>query len=240
MKATRLPCHLMALFLVLAQPFVSSERAHAAEPAEPQEVLQAFLKADSVDKLLPLVADRDAIEEEIRAYYKNGVRKAIVAQDVECVSRGLIPGTRLEVCLYMVRAGRNRIPVSVEQTKAGYKVDWKSFTQFHDRSLEKFFDDSESAGGEFLVQLRRSHCFGNDIPDLGELICFRVQSPIAPFLHASVFVRKGSEEAKGMLEQFRWSQDYRPVVEMKWVKPAPGNGAARIELVRVVRSKWRG
>ena len=135
-------------------------------------------------------------------------------------------------------AQERKIPVSVEETKAGYKVDWSAFTQFYDADLERFLSNPGSEGGSFYVQLRRCHFFGDNITDIDDLHTFRVLSPIAPHADAHVFLRKTNPEAKAILERFRWSRGYRPVVELKWVTPSEGSDP-RIELERVVRHKWR-
>ena len=168
------------------------------------------------------------------------MRKPVIVQDVQLGSVGLIPGGDLEVNLFLLTIGRNLIPVSVEETKDGFKVDWPSFTQFYDRSLEEFFSDPNHGGGQFRVQLRRSHFFGTGIADIDSLLCLRVKSPIAPFEEAHVFIDKKSEAGKGMLKDFAWGNEYRPVVELKWITPPADGGSPRIELVKVVRPRWRG
>ena len=227
------------MLVVLA--LISSNAVLAGDKPGPKQVLEAFLKADSVDKLLPLVADREAVEPAIRDYYKDGGRKPVLAKEIRIGGGGEIPGgLGLEAHLFWVVVGGRLIPASVEETKAGFKVDWPSFTQFHDRSLEKFFGDPSMGSGQFRVQLRRSHFFGSGIPDLDRLQSFRVNSPIAPFEDAYVFVGKESKVGKAMLEDYGWDKDFRPVVELKWIRPPAGAGTPRIELVRIVRPKWRG
>lgn len=213
----------------------------AGDEPSPKQVLEAFLKADSVDKLLPLVADREAVEPAILDHYKDGKRKPVIAKEIRIGGRGEIPGgLGLEAHMFWVLVDGRLIPASVEETKAGFKVDWPSFTQFHERSLEKFLSDPAKGSGQFRVQLRRSHYFGSGIPDIDRLQSFRVLSPMAPFEDAHVFVDKESEVGKGMLEDYGWDKDYRPVVELKWVEAPAGGGTPWIELVRIVRPKWRG
>lgn len=238
---SRPPTSAVFLSLLVVLGLISSNAVLAGDKPGPKQVLEAFLKADSVEKLLPLVADREAVEPAIRDYYKDGKRKPVIAQEIRIGGGGEIPGgLGLEAHLFWVKVGGRLIPASVEETKTGFKVDWPSFTQFHDRSLEKFFSDPRKESGQFRVQLRRSHYFGTGIPDLDRLQSYRVNSPIAPFEDAYVFVDKESEVGKGMLEEYAWDRDYRPVVELKWVEPPAGGGAPRIELVRIVRPKWRG
>ena len=204
---------------------------------DPKRTLEAFLLAGSIDELLHYVADREIVEPEIRAYYKGGKRTPIATQEIQFEDTRLIPDTSLSACMYWVTSRRRRIPVSVEETEAGYRVDWAAFTQFHDAKLENFIRDPSSGSGGFYVQLRRSHYFGNDLPDGGKLQAFRVQSPIAPFAEAFVFLRKSNPEAGAILERYRWSKGYRPFVELNWVTPESGN--PRIELEQVVRHTWR-
>lgn len=201
--------------------------------------LEAFLQAKTVDELLKHVADREAVEPEIRAYYKERARKPVAAQGVKLANAGLIPGTKMEAHLYAVTVPRRQIMVSVEQTKAGFKVDWPTFTQFHEATLEKFIRKPGSPGGRFFVQLRRSHYFGSGIPDLDNLHPFRVQSPIPPFPESIVFLKKNNPTAEAIVEQYGWDKTYRPLVELKWVEPDNDASEPWIEVVGVVRKSWR-
>ena len=86
----------------------------------------------------------------------------VASQSITFDSSGLIPETNLTAYMYWVTSYRRQIPVSVEETAGGYRVDWSAFTQFHDAVLEKFLRNPKSEGGGFYVQLRRSHFFGNN------------------------------------------------------------------------------
>ncbi|MGI9239624.1 MAG: hypothetical protein ACR2RV_02420, partial [Verrucomicrobiales bacterium] len=181
--------------------------------------------------------DREEVEEEIRNYYPNGRRTPVAARGIDEAGRKQIPDTSFTAYMYWVTSNRRRIPVSVEQTAEGYRVDWAAFTQFHDAKFEKFMRDQASPPGGFYVQLRRSHFFGNTVPDLDDLQAFRAQSPIAPFPDTYIFLRKSNPESGAILERYRWSGDYRPFVELKWVTPE--SGEPRIELQRIIRHTWR-
>ena len=219
------------------QPIQLTEKEIQEIQRDPKRTLEAFLLSGTVDDLLNFVADREIVEADIRAHYPAGKRTPIASQSITFDSRGLIPDTNLAAYMYWVTSSRRQIPVSVEETAEGYKVDWSAFTQFHDAVLERFLRVPGSEGGGFYVQLRRSHYFGNDIADIDELHAFRVQSPIAPFPEAYVFLRKSNPKAKQILERYRWSTGYRPYVRLKWVTPA--GEAPRIEMEEIIRHTWR-
>ena len=204
---------------------------------DPRRTLEAFLLAGTPDDLLNFVTNRDEVEAEIRAYYQDGKRTPIATRGIEFDGSGLIPETTLSAYMYWVTSQRRRIPVSVEETAEGYRVDWAAFTQFHDAKLEKFMRDPASPSGGFYVQLRRSHFFGNNVPDIDDLQAFRVQSPIAPFPDTYVFLKDSNPEASAITERYRWGGNYRPFVELKWV--TPDEGEPRIELERIIRHTWR-
>ena len=204
---------------------------------DPKRTLEAFLLAGNVEDLLNFVADRETVEKDIRAYYKNGKRTPINAQEVSFDSSGVIDDTAMAVYLYRVTTSRKKLTVAVEETEGGYRVDWSAFTQFHDGLLEKFVRNPEAGSGNFYVILRRSHYFGNDVPDSDDLHVFRIQSPIPPYLSASVFLKRDNPNAKAILERYRWSTDYRPYVKLKWAKSEDGD--PRIELEEIIRHKWR-
>jgi len=206
--------------------------------AEARKALDAFLDATTLDELLPLVANRELVEPEIRANHKDGKREPIAVEKIEFENSGIIPGAGLRADMYWVTAGDRKIPVSIEETKDGFKVDWAAFKQFHDADLETFLEKPEDPGGKFYTSLRRSHYFGDDMPNIAELYAFRIKSPIAPHKEGYVFLRKDNPEAKEILEQYRWGKEYRPKVELQWVKPK--GGKPWIELTKIVSRSWRG
>jgi hypothetical protein len=136
-----MPSRSLAAMLLFSLTFISasdsSAQAEATVKDEPLRTLEAFLGAKTVDELLKHVADRKEVEAEIRNYYPGGKRKPINPARIDLGSEGVIPGGTMKAFIYLVTAAGRSIPVSVEQTRAGFKVEWSAFTQFHDAGLDK-------------------------------------------------------------------------------------------------------
>jgi len=215
-----------------------TEEERLAIIKDPRRTLDAFLLSGNIEELLMFVADREIVEPEIRAHYKGGSRTPIAHRSIDEDKSGIVPGTNKRAYMFWVTTSRRKIPVSVEETDEGYKVDWAAFTQFHDGTFENFIRKPNSPAGGYYVELRRSHIFGNSVPDQDELHVFRVRSPIAPYPEAYAFLRRDNPEAQSILERYPWGKEGRPFIELKWVKPG-GGAEQRIEIERIARHAWR-
>lgn len=132
----------------------------------------------------------------------------------------------------------NAIPVSIEDTKDGFLVDWCSFAEAKDQTLAKFYKEYRKEPGTFRVLVRRSHYFGDDIPERDTKECLEVIAPdtTGPF---PLWLDKSSVNytkyfAKG--ERARWDISSMMVLTLQWEKTS--KGAQYVRLRDVIADSW--
>lgn len=127
------------------------------------------------------------------------------------------------------------IPVMLEASPSGYRVDWLSFVEFKDRVLEKFFQGYQPGRARFHVGITRQHYFGDDVPDGGGKEAFRVSTaPPNPFL-TTVFLDKASALSHELREQIPWGAQVWAIVELEWAKVGTQQW---VELAAVPQLNW--
>lgn len=110
------------------------------------------------------------------------------------------------------------IPVMLEETKSGFKVDWLSFVEFKDRLLEKFFEGYQEGPARFHVGITRTHYFEDRVPNAENKDAFRISpAPPNPFL-TTVFVEKDSQLGRELKERIPWGAQVWAIVDLEWVK----------------------
>jgi len=110
------------------------------------------------------------------------------------------------------------IPVMLQGSPDGYKVDWISFIEFKDELLFKFLSKFQEVPGSFHVGISRSHYFEEDVPDRESKDCFRLQPPSAPY-EGYVFVPKDSPLSADLRNKISWETETSfVIVELQWRK----------------------
>ncbi|MEM0896437.1 MAG: hypothetical protein AAGJ79_06090, partial [Verrucomicrobiota bacterium] len=221
-------------------PVIDGDPEFLAISRDPMKTLNAFLKAETTEDRLLWIHKAEELAPELRAYYAKEGEVAIEAEAVDMTIAGTVPGTSLRTYVYNVTTSNapDGVPVSVEETDNGYRVDWKAFAQFHDRLFTTFVRINTTPKSDFRVILRRTHYFGPSIPNLGNYVAYRLVSPVDPDVEAYALIAKESELGIKIVEDFSWGRTYRPIVELEWrtdLAPFPV-----LTLSDIVARSWRG
>jgi hypothetical protein len=127
------------------------------------------------------------------------------------------------------------IPVMIQETKSGLKLDWIAFVEFKDNWLFKFVQAYHPTPGRFHVSVKRSHYFERDVPDLENKDCFLIQPPQEDF-EVAVFVDKKSPLAEMLRRELTWSTQYAYVLaEIQWREDGTNQW---VELTDVPQLNW--
>ncbi len=127
------------------------------------------------------------------------------------------------------------IPVMLEETPEGFKVDWLSFVEFKDRLLEKFFEGYQEGPARFHVGITRTHYFEDQVPNADNKDAFRLGSaPPNPYL-TSVFVEKDSQLGRDLKDRIPWGAQVWAIVDLEWVKLGSQQW---VQLVGVPQLNW--
>ncbi len=222
----------------------SAPRRTEATPTDPEEArareaVLRLVRADSVEAVIAEVANPDKVGGPLKNYHAS--RPPVPLRDVvlETQYRGEVPGSTNKAFIFSVINPEHPrgFPVSVEWGTDGYKADWESYIQWHDRLLAHFAETKPAGPLHFFVILRRTHYFNNDVAGSEGMLCFNVASAIPGDNGASAFVEKTSPVGRQLAEAYDWGKIYFPVVELEFVKDSAGNPYLRLN--RVVRPTWR-
>ncbi len=222
------------------------EPAHAPALAIPDEAkpaseaLMAFLSADTLEgkRQFILGADDPQINALVERYYGQADAVPIPITSIGLIRHDPNPevgGGMQSVFMVASPDWTYPIPVMVQETKSGYKLDWIAFIEFKDNWLFKFVQGYRENPGRFHVSIKRGHYFERDVPDLENKDCFIIQPPQEDF-EVSVFVPKNTPLAEKLRRDLSWSTQYAYVLaEIQW----RDDGVHQwIELTAVPQLNW--
>ena len=209
-----------------------------AKPAA--DALVEFLKAESLDAKTRFIlgATDPQIKALIDRYYGQAPAEPIEVTNLTYIRHDPNPevGGGMQ-CVFSVASKEwtYPIPVMLQQTKDGFKLDWISFIEFKDNWLEKFVQSFRPNPGRFHVGIKRTHYFERDVPDLDGKDCFIIQPPSGHF-EVAVFVPKNTPLAEMLKRELTWStQQAYVLAEIQWREDGTNQW---IELTAVPQLNW--
>lgn len=215
----------------------------SAIPSEDQpfaQALMSFFQASTLeDKLRYILFLEDPeIAALARNYYSMHPPKAVEITRISHIRSDPNPevgGGRQAVFSVVSPSWNGDIPVMVQDTSSGFKLDWVAFIEFKDHFLHTFSSAYRPTAGHFHVGISRSHYFRSDVPDLENKHCFEVSAPHLPET-IPVFVPKDSPIADALTRIITWdTQVVYVIADLQWRRE--GN-AEWIELIGVPQMNW--
>lgn len=202
------------------------------------DALQKFFQAKTWQERLPLVQVPGAMQPIMEKYYANNPDGALYPSNIQLIRYDKAPETGPPHCVFQVAGGglKQPLPIMVEITDDGWKVDWLTFTEFKDELLQKFLEAPQPEPARFHVLMRRAHYFDDDVPSLDKKTCFQVMPPM-PGFNGDVFAQKGSSIARELDKQLGWEvSQAAAVVELQWRNE---DRRQWVELTNLVQLNWR-
>ncbi len=207
----------------------------------PRAALEAFLAARDWRERLTLSQNPAAVGPAMEAYYGDHKDGPVAASHITMIESDTVPDSNRKLYLYLVGVSAldADLPVSVEETADGFRVDWQTFIEGLDGRLDAFCAAFREAPGDFRVSLRRTHFFGAAQSWQKNAIAFHVDGP-APSEPKLVWVPGTSTLLRGKLKQgdrLEWDVISHPVVRLQWRKAK--DGGEWIELADIPADSWR-
>lgn len=202
------------------------------------DALQKFFHAKTWQDRLPLVQVQEAMRPIMEKYYATNPDGALHPSHIQLIRYDKAPETGPPHCVFQVAGGglKQPLPIMVEITDDGWKVDWLTFTEFKDELLQKFLEAPQPEPARFHVLMRRAHYFDDDVPALDKKTCFQVMPPM-PGFNGDVFAQKGSTLARELDKQLGWEvSQAAAVVELQWRNE---DRRQWVELTNLVQLNWR-
>ncbi|MEI6533910.1 MAG: hypothetical protein WCN98_01120 [Verrucomicrobiaceae bacterium] len=208
-----------------------------AQPAA--NALKQFFSAKTWQDRLALTQAPEKMRPLMERYYGANKDGSIQVARIELIRHDRAPETGSPHCVFQVTgpALEQPLPVMVESSPEGWKVDWLTFTEFKDKLMLRFLQSWSDEPGRFHVMMRRTHYFDEDVPDLDKKYCFELTPP-EPGVSGFVFVPKGSPLAKELDRSLGWEiTNVAAVVELQWRKQ---DRYQWVEMTAVPQYNWRG
>ena len=222
---------------------LSTGEPNVSVPAEAKpaaDALMAFLSSGSLDGKRPYILgiDDPQITALVERYYSQAEPGPIPVTSISLLRHDPNPevgGGMQSVFMVASPDWTYPIPVMLQETKKGFKLDWIAFIEFKDNMLLKFVQAYRDNPSRFHVSIKRSHYFERDVPDLENKDCFIIQPPQEDF-EVSVFVPKNTPLADKLRRDLSWNTQFAYVLaEIQWRDDGTHQW---IELTAVPQLNW--
>ena len=208
---------------------------------KPGTALIRFFAAKTWQERLKHSLAPEKIWKLMDAYYKAHADGPIVPEDIELTRmEGVEEDAKRHYYAFLVyMPGKEEgIPVSVEETKTGCLVEWRSFIEGKDELLAKFCSGWRKESESFRVLVRRGHYFESDVPNQDRREVFDISPPdsTGPY---NMWADKGSAAYSkyfGTGERTKWNISSMMVLTLQWEKT--DKGVEFIRLQDVVADTW--
>ena len=184
----------------------------------------------------------DKIRKEMALYSETHPPAPFTVQEITFLTEGEVPESSRKFHLYTVLLNDREapIPMAVEETRDGYRVDWSAFVESYSHRLRAFFDAPTESPGRFRVMLRRAHYFGPAVPGQDSVrIAYTVEPPMRDETF-HVWVDKESlvyQEKLATGERSGWDAESYVIVELLW--RGDDQQGRWVGLHRITSDSWR-
>jgi hypothetical protein len=209
--------------------------------ARPGTALVRFFAAKNWQERLQYTLAPEKMKGLMEAYYKTAGDGPIIPEGVELTKiEATEEDSNRKYYAYVAFFSGipDGVPISVEDTKDGCRVEWRSFIECRDQLLSKFYSGFKKEPQTFRVLVRRGHYFDKDVPNQSGKVVFDIRPPdgTGPWKmwadkNSVAYTRNFTSE-----QGARWDISSVMVLTLQWEK-AP-NGAEYVRLRDVVADSW--
>ncbi len=209
--------------------------------AAPGNALVRFLAAKNWQERLQYTLAPQKVKPLMEAYYKSHPDGPVVPEDVELTRMEPVeddPGRHYFAFMVYFAGRAEGVPLSIEETTDGCRIEWTSFVEGKDMLLENFYSSWRREPGTFRVLIRRGHYFETDIPNREGKIYFDINPPdrTGPY---PLWLDKDSAVWKQDFaggDKLPWNQLAMMVLKLQWVRTP--KGVEYVRLVEVAADSW--
>ena len=241
--------------IVLISKFTRSDRTTVTETTLEEEVpfanvpgpaiekiLDSFFHCNSVDEMLPFVRHPEVVEPKMREWYAEHPIQPTAIEIVNSkegmVSDGVINAPdQLWVTVATVRRADSSkiVPVMVERTEHGWKVDWESTAGISETAFVNFVAHRPTTEGEFRVKISPDDYYNYHFDDDSQWTCYRVSSQHDGASCFGYVARGGAVEAK-LKDWFYPGETGIPIIAT--LKFPPKSDGSVAEITDVTQKNW--
>jgi hypothetical protein len=186
-----------------------------------RKTLEQFLTASTIEERLAYSQHPEKTRKEMALYSEAHPPAPFTVQEITFLTEGEVPDSSRKFHLYnvLLKDREAPIPMAVEETEDGYRVDWSAFVESYSHRLRAFFDSPTESPGRFRVMLRRAHYFGPAVPGQDSMrVAYTVEPPMRDETF-HVWVDKESlvyQEKLATGARSGWDAESYVIVELLW------------------------
>ena len=186
-----------------------------------RKTLEQFLTASTMEERLAYSQHPEKTRKEMALYSETHPPAPFAVQEITFLTEGEVPDSSRKFHLYnvLLKDREAPIPMAVEETRDGYRVDWSAFVESYSHRLRAFFSAPSESPGRFRVMLRRAHYFGPAVPGQDSVrLAYTVEPPMRDETFY-VWVDKESlvyQEKLATGERSGWDAESYVIVELLW------------------------
>ncbi|MBP7948290.1 MAG: hypothetical protein KA004_01455 [Verrucomicrobiales bacterium] len=138
-------------------------------------VLSDFFAAETPKELRPFIREPERVFPLLEHYYaeQQPFTPLRLKRLPDIANGGILTHRRFVVVMAETESYQS-IPVTLEKTPAGFKVDWESFAGYGEMSAEQFLKERPTAPVLMRVTISASDYFNQDFPDKSTHACLRL------------------------------------------------------------------
>jgi hypothetical protein len=211
------------------KPVIRSEASWVVE-AEP--LARKFLKAKTIEELLPLVRHPVTAEDRMRAFYPDG---RIEAPGLSQFNTGTELHIREKLAWFTVKTDNfEEKSLAFVETPQGLRMDWESWVGWSEISWETFLSSKPVTDHLFRVKLSPAEYYNFGYADESKWQSYRLVSPNGE--HSLYgYVEKGSAQHR-QIRPCAESSNVSLMLSLKF--PADAKSANQVEIERFVAEGW--
>ena len=221
------------------KPVISTPEppAPAKASAAAEAALRAFLEAPDWAARRSDVLVPEKIRGAMEAYSRSVPDGPTPFQSLAVKQSHLDPQTGRTLYIFFVATGQfpAGIPVAVQETTAGWLVDWQTFVEFRDGLFQQFVAGPVDRSGTFHLVVTTPPTQRAANTENEHFSSFLLQPPLAATPQLA-FVRKTSEAFKTFQAALGGGGLFTPVLEV--VKRKTAAGESYFEVLKVAATDW--
>jgi hypothetical protein len=222
--------------VVVPQLPAVAEPKHWYQKEELEELSRAFIKASTVEEMLPLVRDADRLADDIRRYYTEGKLEPMELTSLR-VLQDRTAGEQRAVTLWIESKSYQPHFLNVCETADGLRVDWESWVGHSPMPWQEIMEKKPTEPVLVRSLLSLVEYYNMEFSDDQKWSSFRLSSPDGEHV-LYAYVQRGSEEQIRLLRLISENSGGENRVSVTIRYPGGAKSGNQVILDRLVADSW--
>ena len=203
-----------------------------------ERAITDYLRAESVEELLPLVRDPERVRPLIEAAWAEEPRRPMKFARMSLFEPALLSTRPFWMVRVEVEDGEPQSLLVEQSGETGVKVDWETHVCHQPMAWDRYVSDLPAEGAlDFRLWAEPDTFFSHEFSAPGRWACYRLTAKDGEgFLFG--YVQAGSEVAAQLAELSRISPGRKATVILRLRRPAGSASPRGVVIEKVVARRW--